>query len=171
MPRGERIDFFANVLTESFEPVEQQSYSVNLEKEGSDALPLELELTPVTGSVGLYSGSVSLRVEEGRFVLSARGNDSASANTVEFEVENIPLEQRETAMKEDLANQIATLSGGQNLSVTQLGTLPELLSTEEKTKPLIIVREKALWDIPVIFLLLVVLTGLEWYLRRRENLV
>jgi len=90
---------------------------------------------------------------------------------VEFEVEHIPLEQRETAMMEDVANQVATLSGGLSLPATQLGDLPEFLRTEKETDPLIIVREKALWDVPVIFLLLVVLTGLEWYLRRRENLV
>ncbi|MFP6854984.1 MAG: hypothetical protein VB980_04310, partial [Opitutales bacterium] len=169
---GERIDLFANVLTESFEPVEQSSYSINLEREGSSALPLEIELTPIDNDLqpGLYSGSI-LAVEEGRFVLSARGNDSTTANLVKFDVENVPVEQRETAMKEDVADQIATLSGGQNLAATQLGALPQLLDTDEKTNPLIIVREKALWDIPIIFLLLVVLTGLEWYLRRRENLV
>ena len=74
-------------------------------------------------------------------------------------------------MMEDVANQVAALSGGLSLPATQVGALPELLRTEKETKPLIIVREKALWDVPIIFLLLVVLTGLEWYLRRRENLV
>jgi hypothetical protein len=102
---------------------------------------------------------------------------------VEFEVENVPVEQRETAMREDVANQIAALSGGKRLLLSldeeqddnstghQLGDLGALLRTDEVIRPLTIRREKALWDIPAIFVILIFLTGLEWYLRRRENLV
>ena len=164
---GERVDLFANVLTEAFEPVDQGTYSVNL-KQGTETV--DVVLNGVPGSKGLYSGSILAEVE-GRYVLSAKGPNPSQSNTVEFDVEHVPLEQRETAMMEDVANQVATLSGGLSLPATQLGDLPEFLHTEKETDPLIIVREKALWDIPVIFLLLVVLTGLEWYLRRRENLV
>ena len=85
-------------------------------------------------------------------------------------MEHIPLEQRETAMMEDVADQVAALSGGIRFPPKELGALPDLLP-EKETNPLVIVREKALWDVPVIFIILVVLTGLEWYLRRRENLV
>jgi len=53
----------------------------------------------------------------------------------------------------------------------QLANLGALLSTDEVIRPLTIRREKALWDIPVIFVILIFITGLEWYLRRRENLV
>jgi len=164
---GERVDLFANVLTEAFEPVDQGTYSVNL-KHGLETV--DVVLNGVPGSKGLYSGSI-LAEEEGRYVLSAKGPNPSLSNTIEFEVEHIPQEQRETAMMEDVANQVATLSGGLSLPATQLGDLPEFLHTEKETDPLIIVREKALWDVPVIFLLLVALTGLEWYLRRRENLV
>ena len=179
---GERVELFANVLTEAFEPVEQSSYSVLLQKEGSGTLPTELELTPVPGTPGLYGGSI-LAVEEGRFEMTSRGSDPSIANTVEFEVENLPVEQRETAMREDVANQIAALSGGERLLLSldeeqednstsyQLASLGALLRTDEVTRPLTIRREKALWDIPAIFVILIFLTGLEWYLRRRENLV
>ena len=172
---GERIDLFANVLTEDFKPVDNNtSYSVTLTKEGSNTLPLTIDLAPVdkTHQPGLYSGSY-LAVEEGSFVISVPESNfkAPKANKVEFVVENVPVEQRETAMNEEIANQIATQSGGQSLAGTQLGTLPNLLPPDVKTKPLIKVREKALWDIPLIFLLLVIITGVEWYLRRRENLV
>ena len=46
---GEHVDVFANVLTESFEPVEQPSYTVLLEKDGESGLPTELELIPRAG--------------------------------------------------------------------------------------------------------------------------
>ena len=81
-------------------------------------------------------------------------------------------------MRDDLADQLASLTGGNRLgdfsgddsegpSVSDLaGLLPGKLP-----KALPVEREKPLWDLPVIFLILVFLTGLEWYLRRRENLV
>ena len=172
---GERIDLFANVLTEEFKPVDNNtSYSVTLTKEGANALPLTIDLAPVdkTHQPGLYSGSY-LAVEEGSFVLSVPESNfkTPKANKVEFVVENKPIEQRETAMNEEVANQIAIQSGGQNLAGAQLGTLPDLLPPDVETKPLVKIREKALWDVPLIFLILVIITGVEWYMRRRENLV
>ena len=150
------------------------SYSVTLTKEGANALPLTIDLAPVdkTHQPGLYSGSY-LAVEEGSFVLSVPESNfkTPKANKVEFVVENKPIEQRETAMNEEVANQIAIQSGGQNLAGAQLGTLPDLLPPDVETKPLVKVREKALWDVPLIFLILVIITGVEWYMRRRENLV
>ena len=178
---GERIELFANVLSESFDPVEEDFYPVLLERNESSQAPVELELEPVPGTPGLYSKSF-LAVNDGNFILRAQDSDAPKANTVGFEVENIPLEQRETSMRGDVADQIATLSGGNRLmaltemvqdansSVRNLKDLAKLLPGE-KARPLPIEREKALWDIPWIFLLLVVLTGVEWYLRRRENLV
>lgn len=178
---GDRIELFANVLSESFDPVEEDFYPVLLDKNESNDPSVEIKLDPVPGTPGLYSKSF-LAVKEGNFVLKAQDSDAPKANTVEFEVENIPLEQRETSMREDVATQIAALSGGNRLmalpemdqdansSGHSLGDLAKLLPGE-MARPLPIEREKALWDIPAIFLLLVILTGVEWYLRRRENLV
>ncbi|MFP6899985.1 MAG: hypothetical protein VCA36_03515 [Opitutales bacterium] len=179
---GERVELFANVLTEAFEPVEQPSYAVLIQLSGSGELPVELDLNQVSGTPGLYSGSI-LAAEEGRFTLTARGSDPSIANTVEFEVENVPVEQRETSMREEVAKQIAALSGGKrilldpegiqedNATSHSLEGLASLLGADAAPKPLIIRREKALWDIPAIFVILILLTGVEWYLRRRENLV
>jgi uncharacterized membrane protein len=174
---GERVELFANVLTENFDPVDYESYSVLLDKNGSGDYPIEVSLDPVPGSPGLYGTSI-LATETGSYLLKAGDSDALKANTVEFEVDRLSLEQRETSMREDLADQLASLTGGNRLldfsedssdgpGVSDLaGLLPSKLPKELNVE-----REKALWDIPVIFLILVFLTGLEWYLRRRENLV
>ena len=179
---GERVELFANVLSESFDPVEEDFYPVFIESNGTDQSTVEMKLEPVMGTPGLYTKSF-LAEEDGRFILRAPDSDAPKANIVDFEIENIPLEQRETSMRGDVADQIASISGGKRLSAetsqpnqdvnstsTGLGKLGKILPGE-KANPLPIEREKALWDIPMIFLLLVVLTGIEWYLRRRENLV
>jgi uncharacterized membrane protein len=174
---GERIELFANVLTENFDPVDSDSYSVLLDKNGSGDYPVEVILDPVPGTPGLYGKSI-LATEAGSYALKAEDGDALKANVVEFEVDRLSLEQRETSMRDDLADQLASLTGGNRLgdfsgedsggpSVSDLaGLLPGKLP-----KALPVEREKPLWDLPVIFLILVFLTGLEWYLRRRENLV
>lgn len=174
---GERVELFANVLTENFDPVDYESYSVLLDKNGSGDYPIEVSLDPVPGNPGLYGTSI-LATETGSYLLKAGDSDALKANTVEFEVDRLSLEQRETSMREDLADQLASLTGGNRLldfsedssdgpGVSDLaGLLPSKLPKELNVE-----REKALWDIPAIFLILVFLTGLEWYLRRRENLV
>ena len=129
------------------------------------------------GTPGLYGKSI-LVTEPGDYELRAMDSDALKANVAEFEVDRLSLEQRETSMRDELADQLASLSGGNRLldfseedsgdsSLADLaGLLPGRLP-----KSLPVEREKALWDIPAIFALLVLLTGLEWYLRRRENLV
>ncbi len=166
---GEHVDVFANVLTESFEPVDEPSYDVLLERDVPGALPTELELNPVPGSPGLYGG-LYLAEEEGTYILKAKEGDRAIANTAKFAVKNVPLELRETAMREDLAEQVAALSGGKHLAAADLGSVPELLETDEELWTTI-QKEKDLWDMPAMFILLVVITGIEWYMRRRENMV
>ena len=51
-----------------------------------------------------------------------------------------------------------------------LAGLPEALHSEASLTT-VIHREKDMWDLPAIFVLLVVVTGIEWYMRRRDNLV
>ncbi len=166
---GEYVEVYANVLTESFEPVEQPSYGVLMEKVGADGLPTELELIPVLGSPGLYSGTI-LAGDEGEYKVSARSADTSIANTIQFDVRNIPLEKRNTETRIEVADQIASITGGKRLAASELGDLGKLIQSDE-TLTTTIQRQKDLWDIPVIFILLVILTGVEWFMRRRENLV
>jgi uncharacterized membrane protein len=166
---GEQVNVFANVLTESFDPVEQPAYAVMLEESGATTLPIELELAPVPDTPGFYSGSY-LADEEGSYVLRAKPNDQPVANTVEFEVKIVPLEKRETGSRPDVAEQVATRSGGRNFTLSGLAELPEELENEEKLTT-VVHKEKDMWDLPAMFLLLVIITGIEWYMRRRDNLV
>ena len=166
---GEYVQVYANVLTESFEPVEQPSYGVLMEKTGAEGLPTELELVPVPGSPGLYSGTV-LAGDEGQYQVSARSADPSIANTIQFDVKNIPLEKRDTETRNEVAEQIASITGGKSIQASELGDLPNLINSKPPPSATI-QRQKDLWDIPAIFILLIILTGVEWFMRRRENLV
>jgi hypothetical protein len=166
---GEQVRIYANVLTQSFEPVIQNSYFVILDRPGAVDAAAEIELSPVPNSLGLYSG-VHLASEDGAYLLKTRPQDAEISNQIEFQVTTVPVEDRETAMQADVVRQIAEQSGGKSLGLLQLADLSTELGDSE---PLLkeVHLQIDLWDKPILFILLVVFAGTEWYMRRRENLV
>ncbi|MCH8046194.1 MAG: hypothetical protein IID44_20980 [Planctomycetes bacterium] len=166
---GEQVRVFANVLTQSFEPVEQPSYTVILDRKDTADAAAEMELSPVPGSPGLYSG-VYLASEDGDYLLKTKDQDLEVSNQVDFTVATIPLEDRETAMQADVARQIAEQSGGKRLGLLELENLAAELGDQEPLSKEVRLQID-LWDKPVLFVLLVLFAGTEWYLRRRDNLV
>ena len=113
---GDTVQIYANVLTESFEPVSDiEQYTVMIEPKGSPDSSSEIQLSPVTGTDGLFSGSY-VAGEDGFYVLKASPSDESRANSPEFEVATINPEDRETGARPDLAKEIADISGGQNIN-------------------------------------------------------
>jgi uncharacterized membrane protein len=166
---GDQIRIFANVLTESFEPVEGQTYEVLLEPKGDPDSRAIIELTSVKGTLGLYSGSYSAS-KDGTYILRTHDRDAEISNRSEFSVDTVPIEDRETAMQPDIARQVAELSGGRQLTLAGLGDFAGSLPPEE-TLTNVVRIERDLWDTPIWFLLIVAFAGGEWYLRRKDNLV
>ena len=166
---GEQIRVFANVLTESFEPVRAPSYPVTIARNGDLDSEVVLSLVPVPRSPGLYSG-VYLAEGDGTYLLRAQGPDAQVANQVEIDVKTVALEARLTAMQTDVATQIAEVSGGKRLEIDQLGRAVSLLSKDDEVRS-VARRDITLWDKPFCYILFALLAGTEWYLRRRDNLV
>ncbi len=166
---GEQVRIYANVLTESFEPVIQSSYEVVLEEKDTPDSSAVVELTPVPGTPGLYSAS-ELTSADGSYIVRTHAREAEISNRAEFEVATRPLEDRDTAMKSDVARQIAELSGGKPISIGGLAGFPGELGEEAELSN-VVIENKDLWDVPLLFLLIVLFAGIEWYLRRKDNLV
>ncbi len=166
---GEQVRVFANVLTESFEPVIQNEYPLVLEQEGLQDSQVEIILSPVPDSPGLYSG-VHLASGDGTYILKTKPRDLEISNQVQIEVSTIPLESRETSMRGDVARQVAELSGGSVMRLSDLSSLATKIGPREPITTVVKV-EQDLWDVPFLFLLFVLFCGIEWFLRRRDNLV
>ena len=72
-------------------------------------------------------------------------------------------------MRAPLLRQIAEETGGRFYTPETAATLAEDVSfTESGTT---VIEERDLWDMPVIFLLLLLLLGTEWGYRRARGLV
>jgi len=165
---GEHVQVFANVLSDGYEPVLLPSYTVRIESRASRTDPVEMELTPVPDVGGLYTG-LFVPGGEGTHVARAGQDDQSEANSVEFEVFSTPLEQRETAMQQQVFNTMAELSGGKAFTLRGLASLPDGIVKKDQVR--VIRTERDLWDLPAVFVLLVLVCGAEWFMRRRDNLV
>ena len=72
-------------------------------------------------------------------------------------------------MQQALLTKMAELSGGRYFEVRDLPSLPNAITDERRTTA--IRREKELWDLPFIFGVLLACSGVEWFLRRRYDLI
>ncbi|MBM4032504.1 MAG: VWA domain-containing protein [Planctomycetes bacterium] len=165
---GERVPIYANVLSEAFEPVNLSNYSISVERPEGKAETTTVKLEPVKDVPGFYQGFFTPEVE-GRYVLRSAPADRDYSNNVELQVATTPLEQLEPAMQEDSLRKLGELSGGSYLTIGQLPKLADMLQQEAQTT--IVRREKELWDLPFIFIVVLLCAATEWFFRRRYDLI
>ena len=122
---------------------------------------------PDRTSPGLYEGYFTAPVA-GRFRLEANEDDAEISNTTEFQVAAVNRELSDTNMRREELQRIAQLTGGKLLQVGDLSKLGGLLDSEPITTT--VRSERSLWDGWLVAVLLVALLGMEWILRRRNDL-
>lgn len=167
---GDTVQIYANVLTESFEPVTDiEEYTVLIEPKGSPDSSSEIQLSPVPGTDGLFSGA-HVAGKDGAYVLKAEPSDESRANSPEFEVATINPEDRETGARPDIAKEIAEISGGKELNQIAISGFKDNFNSEKPRDNEVQIIEE-LWDKEILFILVLLFAGTEWFFRRRENLV
>ena len=164
---GEQVRLYAHVLDEDFEPMVQPSFGIVVNGTDNNALSQRVSLQPDRTTPGLYEGYFTAPVA-GRYRLEANENDKDVSNTTEFQVAVVNEELSDTKMRLDGLKRMAQLTGGSVLSLSDLGKLDGLLDTEPLS---ITVRsERPLWDNGLIAALLILLLGMEWFMRRKYDL-
>jgi uncharacterized membrane protein len=165
---GERVHISANVLDEAYSPVLAESFDVLLQRQVGEGESITVRLDEVPGMPGLFRGFFAPE-KDGRYELRAPDTTEKIANTVRFDVEAVSLERREPAMQEELLRRLADVSGGKYFSVSDFPGLGRELRHEQRLTTAQVTKE--LFDLPVIFALLLLLLGAEWLLRRRFDLI
>jgi uncharacterized membrane protein len=162
---GQQVQIYANVLDESFAPVQQPSYEVLLEAPGQ-VEPIALTLAAIPGSPGLFQGYYTAE-NPGSYLVRTVLADRKFSNTAPFEAEDANREMLEIAMQEEKLRKISELSGGQYLTVRDLKKLPELLQAEARETS--VTQEESLWDRWYVFAFLMGCLSIEWFIRRRND--
>lgn len=132
---------------------------------GSEASNYQGEFVP--DEIGLHG--VELRAAQAKASLgAAQANASLGTAESSFLVTEINREFYDAVQNVGLLKRIAAETGGKYYTVDQAEDLIDELTYREGTNSEPVTKE--LWDMPIIFLLLIGLVTAEWFLRKRENL-
>lgn len=164
---GEQARLYAHVLDEDFEPVTQPSFEITVNGVDGNMLKERVSLQPDRTTPGLYEGYFTAPAS-GRYRLEANENDKGVSNTTEFQVAAVNEELSDTNMRLENLKRMAQLTGGSVLNVGELSKLKDLIKTEPLTTTLR--SERPLWDNGWIAALLILLLGMEWFMRRKYDL-
>lgn len=101
--------------------------------------------------------------------VSARQRDETlGVSTTYLQAGDVGAEYFGVGMRRPLLERVANQTGGRFYTPSTIGTLPEDVSFTESGAT--VREERSLWDMPIVFLLVVGLVSAEWIFRRRKGL-
>jgi uncharacterized membrane protein len=138
---------------------------------GPGGLSETVELRPDETSPGVYIAEYSA-VTPGSYVTEVvawRGEEEAGRDAISFRREDGVAERFGMGQNRELLQKVSQSTGGRYWKPEELKKLPEEVTFSESG---ISVREtRELWNLPLFFLLAILLRGGEWILRRRWGAV
>jgi len=165
---GQTATVYARLYSPTFEPIGLPSVRGSLRaangagapQAGAAAGDVNIVLRPVPDQPGMYRGEVVIPAP-GAWRFSV---DTDETTHLDLEASESRVEMSETAMNEPLLRDLARISGGAFLREEDLSKLPDLLAkTSDRVRSS---RETDLYASPIYFLLILILLGAEWVLRK-----
>ncbi len=163
----EQVRLYAHVLDKNYEPIQQMQFNAEVVGLGDLNLNTKVNLRPVQAKPGFYEGYFS-PPSSGRYRLESNAEDQKASNSIEFQVAIHKPEMQETGMQKKHLKRIAELSGGRLLSPSELPKLSSLINSQPIQTTVNL--ERPLWDNWLLVILVVLLAGMEWLVRRRNDL-
>lgn len=165
--RGEEINFGSRLLDESYQKIIGADIRVKVFPKGKEKDSLLFYLTPEEG----YSYTLSfLPPDEYSFKAEAKKEDFVlGVSQGEFKVEKTSLEDEDLKPNKELLKEIALLSGGEYFEPENFPLILKSLDLEKKLK--VEKREIPIWNQPLLLFLFILFLSLEWFFRKRFQLL
>jgi hypothetical protein len=167
---GEAVRIIAEVNDSAYLEVNDARVRATLTAPDGSMEMLPLEWTVETD--GEYAGTFTPAMEgEYEFSLSAEKGEDLSLGTDQAYLRVGPSSQEyfDAGLRRGFLTRLAEETGGRYYDPSDVGTLPE--DVRITGAGVTLTEEKDLWDMPVLFLLLIALVGTEWAFRRMRGLV
>lgn len=164
-----RVELTAVVRDKTYLPVSDARVEARIMGPGGSSA--QVELTPDPHERGIYravwdAGAPGAFLAE---VVAHRADEVAGRDVLTFRREDGVAENFHAEQNRELLEKLAEQTGGGYYTPAQLDRLAEEITFSEAG---ITVREtKDLWNMPAVFLLLILLKSAEWFLRRRWGVV
>jgi len=166
---GTPVSIRADVSDETFIRANDAEVTAVIQKPGGDIQEAGLRWT--VDKDGEYSGEFRPE-EKGVYevrVTARRGKKILGEDVAHVRVDDLQVEFRGAEMRGDLMRRIAAETAGRFYTPATVTQLAEDLTYSPKTAS--VVDEKELWDMPVLFLGILLSLSLEWLYRKHRGLV
>jgi uncharacterized membrane protein len=166
------VELTAEVHDHSFQPAADAHVAAHIV--GPAGIDAMVEMTPSEDTPGRYRAEWTAEkpgdyLAEVSAESAAAAHESLGSDVVTFERQDGVAEQFHTEQNRPLLEELARETGGQYWTGSKLKDLPRDISYSQAG---ISVRNtKELWDLPIVFLLLLGLPVAEWLLRRKWGVV
>jgi hypothetical protein len=163
------IELSANVRDKEYQPAPDAKVTAHLI--GPNGISVMLDMTPAADKPGVFHATWTAD-KPGSYlaeVTAAKGSQELGSDTFPFERIDGVAENFHTLQNRELLEKLATETGGRYWRPDELSRLPNEISYSDAG---ISVRDiKELWNMPVVFLWLLLLMAAEWLLRRKWGVV
>jgi uncharacterized membrane protein len=163
---GGEIQVTANVRDQDYMPVTDAKVTAHLI--GPDGLSALVDMTPAADSPGVFRANWTAE-KPGSYLAEVTASGLTENGTLPFERIDGVAENFHTEQNRELLEKLSSETGGRYWKPDELARLPNEISYSDAG---ISVRDiKELWNMPVVFLWLLVLISTEWLLRRKWGVV
>ncbi len=163
------IELTANVRDKEYMPAPDARVTAHLI--GPNGISVMLDMTPAADNPGVFHAAWTAD-KPGSYlaeVSAQKGTQDLGSDTLPFERIDGVAENFHTVQNRELLEKLATETGGRYWRPEELSRLPSEISYSDAG---ISVRDmKELWNMPVVFLWLLLLMAAEWLLRRKWGVV
>jgi len=170
---GDEVKVIARVLDQRYAPSTAPTVTASLSRGGLDQE--DLVLSAQDGQPGVYAGVFRPKAE-GPYRIAIGGGPVASGSdggdSAEHRITAVTprLEFDDPAMRREVLQQVADAGGGDFVPLHDLSRLLAKLSSKEAVlEPRR--EERALWNAPGLVVLISLLLGAEWLIRKRSDLL
>jgi uncharacterized membrane protein len=164
-----RVQLSAEVRDKNFLPAADAHVEAHVLGPGGAAA--QIEMTPDPNTPGTYHAEWSAE-QAGTYlteVIATRDKEELGRDVLNFARMDGVAETFHTEQNRELLEKLASETGGRYWTPQEFSKLPTEISYSEAG---ITVRDtKELWNMPIVFLLLLLLPTVEWLLRRRWGIV
>ncbi|HEV7993699.1 MAG TPA: hypothetical protein VGP25_17870 [Gemmatimonadaceae bacterium] len=165
---GEPVELRARVVDSTFTPLAQATVAARVTTPTGAVVDVPLERSP--RGDGTYTGRY-VPADRGAYTISAAaraGSDSLHSVDGALLADDQGADVEQAELRTALLRQLSNETGGRYYPLAQSAQLADDVNYTESG----VTQKDAhdLWDMPIVFLLLVTLLGAEWFYRRRRGL-
>jgi hypothetical protein len=161
---NEHVVFDASLYNESYEPVNEPE--VELKISSADGIEFDYNFNKQGDGYILDAGGFP--VGEYKYRASTQLGTDNFTDAGEFTILPLEVELSSTVADHNLLYRMAAASSGIMLRDDELDRIPDLIKAREDVKPVVYSQKRFtdLINLPWIFALLILLLGIEWFLRK-----